>query len=92
MFGEKEEYAYCGMFTNEWRNPPAPFNPDARPYADQLRSDTTAALEAEGAYKHFTLKERQDLNLWRDMYELLRPPYEKQFQNMTANAAIIAYT
>lgn len=75
-----QEYAGCGMFTYQWNNPPAPFNPDARPYADQLRKDTTAALEAEGAYKYFTLEERQALKLWRNMYELLRPPFEKEFQ------------
>lgn len=74
------EYAECGMFTEHWRNPPPPFNPDARPYADQLRKDTTAAMEREGAYKYFTLEERQALELWRNMYELLRPPYEAQFQ------------
>jgi len=75
-----QEYAYCGIFTDAWNNPPPPFNPDARPYADQLRQDTTAALEKEGAYKHFTLEERQGLDLWRKMYELLREPYEKEYQ------------
>ncbi len=76
----KQEYADCGMFTEHWRNPYRGFNPDYRPYADKLRQDTTVALETEGAYKYFTLKERQALDLWRKMYELLRPPYEKEFQ------------
>ena len=83
----KEQYADCGLFTEQWRNPPAPFNPDARPYADQLRKDTTAVLETEGAYKYFTLKERQDLELWRNMYELLRPAFEKEFQRHLTAAA-----
>ena len=87
MKSSKQQYAYCGMLTEQWRNPPKPFNPDARPYADQLRKDTTAALEAEGAYKYFTLKQRQALELWRNMYELLRPPFEKEFQrNLTHKA------
>ncbi len=68
------------MFTEQWRNPPAAFNPDARPYAKDLREETTAALEAEGAYENFTLAERQALDLWPTMYELLRPPHEERFQ------------
>lgn len=50
-----------------------------RPYADKLSNDTLQALEREGAYKHFTLEERQGLNLWRKMYELLKIPYEAKY-------------
>ncbi len=78
----KEGYAHCGMFTEQWRNPPAAFNPDARPYAQRLCEETSKALEAEGAYENFTLAERQALNLWNKMYSLLRIPHEEKFRNL----------
>ena len=74
-----DQYAYCGIFTDAWNNPPSGFNPDYRPYAERLSNETRETLEAEGAYKNFTLSERQNLNLWRDMYEQLRVPYEAAF-------------
>lgn len=78
------EYAECGLFTEHWRNPPAPFNPDYRPYAEKLFTETTKAMEAEGWYDNFTFEERRGMNaegvnLWRQMYELLKAPYEDQF-------------
>ncbi len=78
-------------YFNQWFLPKVnndklkPANHENRPYATQLSNDTLQALEREGAYKHFTLAERQGLNLWAKMYELLKVPYEAKFQRSIDN-------
>jgi hypothetical protein len=61
-------------------NPPAPFNPDYRPYADSLTTDVVAALESDGVYDKYTLKERQDNDFFRKKWAELKPAYEAEYQ------------
>ena len=59
-------------------NPPAPFNPEYRPYAVQLSNEVTQSMEEDNFYHIHTKEEcRKE---WARRYERLRPGYEKTFQ------------
>ena len=55
-------------FNYQWNNPPAPSNPDYKPYAKEVSREVVAELEAEGWYENYTLAERQEMNLYLKRY------------------------
>lgn len=66
----KEEYAYCGLFTEQWRNPPAPFNPEYDPAAKGWYAQVTKSMEADGYYDTHT---REECRVeWRARYDHLK--------------------
>jgi hypothetical protein len=66
----KHDYAYCGLFTEQWRNPPKPFNPDFDPKAKDRYAQVTASMEADDYYSHHTRKECA--KEWRTRYDALK--------------------
>lgn len=74
---KKTDYdCYLGPLDYHWKNVPHGFNPDFKPYAEAISKATTQSLIDEGVYEKYTLKERQDLNLWRNRYDELMERYE----------------
>jgi hypothetical protein len=67
--GKKTEYAYCGLFTEQWRSPPPPFNPEFDPRARGRFERVTASMEADGFYSGHTREECREE--WRKRYEEL---------------------
>lgn len=65
-----DEYAYCGMFTNDWNNPPKPFNPLFDPLAKQRYGDVSKSMEEDGFYDNHTRAECKAE--WRLRYETLK--------------------
>ena len=61
----------------QWNNPPAPFNPDYKPYAKKVSQQVVEELEKEGWYDNTTLKQRQDLNLYAIRYAKKMKEYEE---------------
>lgn len=72
--GDKKGYVECGMFTEQWRNPPPPFNPAFDPKAAARYAQVTASLEADGYYDTHTREECRAE--WAARYE-----HEKQESN-----------
>jgi len=65
----KHEYAPCGIFTEQWRNPPPPFNPDADPRARDKFAAVTASMERDDFYTTHT---REECRIeWRRRYDAL---------------------
>lgn len=77
------------IFDYAHKNPPAPFNPSYRPYADKLTTDVINSLEAEGFYDKYTLKERQGLDLFRKRWAELKVPYEAEYQRVLNSTAVV---
>ena len=67
MFGQKHEYAYCGGFTNEWRNPPKGFNLDFDPKAKARYASVSKSMEDDDFYDCHT---REECKIeWRKRYD-----------------------
>jgi len=64
------------IFKELHENPPNPFNPGYKSYAKHIRNETYKSLEAEGWYEKYTLKQRQESNLFRIRYDELMLKYE----------------
>ena len=65
------KYANCGMFTEYWRNPPPPFNPDYDPAAKDRYTRVTASMEADDYYSNHT---REECRIeWARRYEEEKP-------------------
>lgn len=52
-----QSYEGVGFFQEEWRNPPAPFNPDFDPEAKDRYARVTASMEADDYYATHTREE-----------------------------------
>lgn len=70
--------AYLGMFDYQHRNPPAPFNPDFKPYASKALSIAVSQLEEEGFYEKYpTRQERIDTGLIAQRYQQICEEFEQ---------------
>ena len=55
---EPNQYkGYTGGLHNEWNNPPAPFNPDFDPLAEERYAKVTASMQADDFYANHTREE-----------------------------------
>lgn len=62
-------YEGVGYFEEQWRNPPAPFNPDYDPKARGRYEEVTRSMEEDGFYKQ---NDREACRIeWRQRYEAL---------------------
>lgn len=61
---------YVGPFTNEWNNPPAPFNPQFDPKAAARSSAAAESMSADGYYDTHTREECAAE--WRRRYDDLK--------------------
>jgi hypothetical protein len=68
-------YTGVGAFANEWRNPPAPFNPDYDPGAKARYAAVTASMKADDFYRSHTREECKDE--WSRRYDALRAKSQK---------------
>lgn len=57
-----------------WNNAPAPFNPDYKPYAKEVRKLVTDSMENDGYYDKHTRK--QCAAEWRKRYDALMAKFE----------------
>lgn len=66
-----EKYTgYLGGFDQEWKNPPAPLNPDYDPKAASRASKVSASMERDGFYANHTRAECK--TEWARRYDELR--------------------
>ena len=66
----RNEYADCGMFTEQWRNPPPPFNPEYDPTAKDRYAAVSASMEEDNYYSNHT---REECRLeWARRYNALK--------------------
>ncbi|URC15146.1 hypothetical protein GD1_22 [Paraglaciecola Antarctic GD virus 1] len=77
------------MFDYQHKNPPAPFNPDYRPYANDLTTDVINSLEAEGFYDKYTLAERKTMDNFKVRWAELKPPYELEYQRVQNSKMVV---
>jgi len=72
VYNHHPEYAECGLFTEQWRHPPAGLdsNPAFDPKAANRFAKVTASLEADNYYATHTREECR--TEWARRYEELK--------------------
>ena len=73
------KYAECGLFTEQWRNPPMGFNPDFDPRAKKRYAQVTSSMEYDGFYNNHT---REECRIeWKSRYDKLKEvnSYDKSY-------------